>query len=223
MGNSKEQTNRTATEGGTRERLLEAAGEIFAEKGFRKATVREIVRKAGANLNAVNYHFGDKEGLYRAVFEHALHVCGHLDPETIRKLAGPAPEQRLRAHVAWHLRGLLSEQRPPWLARLRVREMTEPTGVLDLLVERHIRPHFLTLVGIVREIVGDGITEDRVRLCATSVAAQYLHYHHAKPVVTRLNPELKLDDAGIEALADHITQFSLAALENLLRDEEGSA
>ncbi|MGA9754367.1 MAG: TetR family transcriptional regulator, partial [Desulfobaccales bacterium] len=51
----------------TRQRLLEAAGEVFAKKGFRNTTIREICRRARANLAAVNYHFGDKERLYLAV------------------------------------------------------------------------------------------------------------------------------------------------------------
>ena len=55
----------------TRDKVLAQAGEVFAEKGFRKATVREIAARAGANLNAVNYYFGDKQGLYRAVIEAA--------------------------------------------------------------------------------------------------------------------------------------------------------
>ena len=55
----------------TRRRLLDAAGEVFAEKGFAKATVREICQKAEANIAAVNYHFGDKEKLYAAVLPTA--------------------------------------------------------------------------------------------------------------------------------------------------------
>ena len=51
----------------TQERLLEAAGQIFADVGYRAATVRQICQKAGANVAAVNYYFGDKEGLYLAV------------------------------------------------------------------------------------------------------------------------------------------------------------
>ena len=55
----------------TRRQLLEAAGEVFATAGFRNATVREICRRAGANLAAVNYHFGDKEALYAEVLRYA--------------------------------------------------------------------------------------------------------------------------------------------------------
>ena len=49
----------------TRARLLKAAEQLFAERGFRKVTVREICHAAKANVAAVNYHFGDKLGLYR--------------------------------------------------------------------------------------------------------------------------------------------------------------
>ena len=55
----------------TRRQLLEAAGAVFAEVGFRNATVREICRHAGANIAAVNYHFGDKETLYAEVLRYA--------------------------------------------------------------------------------------------------------------------------------------------------------
>ncbi len=54
----------------TKARLIEAAGEVFARRGFRSATVREICSRAGVHVGAVNYHFRDKEGLYTAVLDH---------------------------------------------------------------------------------------------------------------------------------------------------------
>src|SRR6516164_2523355 len=67
-----------------RQRLLEAAGEIFAAKGFEGATVRDICKRAGANIAAVNYYFRDKERLYIEAVKHA--AC--IEPEEVH-LAWP--------------------------------------------------------------------------------------------------------------------------------------
>jgi AcrR family transcriptional regulator len=67
----------------TRQRLLEAAGAVFAERGFRATTVREICHRARANLAAVNYHFGDKERLYGAVLQYALRYALQKYPPTL--------------------------------------------------------------------------------------------------------------------------------------------
>ena len=55
----------------TRERVLKAAAQLFADRGFKKVTVRDICKMARANVAAVNYHFGDKGGLYREVLQLA--------------------------------------------------------------------------------------------------------------------------------------------------------
>src|SRR5882724_7570525 len=81
----------------TEQRLLESAGEVFAEKGFRAATIRDIIQRAGANIAAVNYHFGDKERLYAAVFRYARKCCEEQFP--IGAAAGASPRERLHAYV----------------------------------------------------------------------------------------------------------------------------
>jgi TetR/AcrR family transcriptional regulator, regulator of cefoperazone and chloramphenicol sensitivity len=200
----------------TRQRLLEAAGEVFAEIGFRAATVRDICTKAGANVAAVNYHFGDKQGLYNAVFEYA-HACAMDQHPVPTAIAGSKPQERLQAFIGTFLRRILDDGRPAWHGKLMAREMVEQTGVLDILVGKGVRPQFEFLSATVRDLVGD-LPPDVLRRCGASVVSQCLFYFHARPVVTRLFPELRFDAAEITALTEHITAFSLAGLTAIARE-----
>src|SRR5688572_12328460 len=131
----------------TRERILEAAADVFAEKGFRDATVREIVARAEVNLAAVNYHFRDKGRLYAEVLERemrAVHAKHPIDD------AGAPAERRLRAFVAGFLRRVTD--RESRVGRLMAREMIDPTAALDRLAERVIRPIYGHLTRLIREV-----------------------------------------------------------------------
>ena len=202
----------------TRSRLLEAAGEVFAEMGFKNATIREISQRAGANIAAVNYHFRDKEGLYRALFDYAAQcalakypIGGGIDP------AAPA-EERLRAFVQTYLSRLLDEGRPAWHGKLMAREMVEPTGALDILAESFARPQYQRLSAILRELLGTGSSDETIRLCAASIVGQCLFYKQCRPMIDRLMPEQKYDEGAIARLAAHIAAFSLGAVQNLKGD-----
>src|SRR5262245_47439374 len=114
-----------------RQRLLDAAGEVFAKHGFRDATIREICQKANANIAAVHYHFGDKEELYAAVFSHARNCAvAHFD-EVVPRAA--RPEEQLRVLVRAVLMRFFDEGRPAWLGKLVAQEMIDPTHALDAL------------------------------------------------------------------------------------------
>ena len=199
----------------TKSRLLEAAGEVFAEVGFKSATVREICQKAGANIAAVNYHFRDKEGLYRAAIEFTAGcalakypIGGGVDA------AAPAPE-RLRVFIRTYLNRLLDEGRPAWHGKLISREMVEPTAALDHLAETFARPQYTRLRGIVGELLGPGASEELKRRCAASIVGQCLFYKLCRPMIQRLMPEQGYDGDSLDALACHIAEFSLAAIESL--------
>jgi AcrR family transcriptional regulator len=196
----------------TRERLLEAGGAVFSEAGFRAATVRDIVTRAGANLAAVNYHFGDKEQLYLAVLEHAHATALERYPPDLGTTPASSAEERLRAFVRSFLLRILDDGVPAWLGKLMAREMIEPTGALDGLVERVMRPLFTRLVGIVEELAGERADPARVRLCAPSVVGQCLFYRHAQECLRRLGPDALCGRERIEAIADHIAAFSLAGI-----------
>jgi AcrR family transcriptional regulator len=199
----------------TRRQLLEAAGGVFAEVGFRNATVREICRRAGANVAAVNYHFGDKETLYAEVLRYAHGKALEKYPPLLDVAADAPPEKKLRAFVHSLLLRIFDKGPTAWHGKLMSREMIEPTAALDSLVEERMRPMSNQLWQIVAEILDRPPNDERVRLCGMSVVSQCVFYHHCRPVVSRLFPEhLPHDAANIERLADHITKFSLAAMKS---------
>ncbi len=205
----------TLESGKTPHRLLEAAGSVFADRGFRGATVREICRKAGANVAAVNYHFRDKEDLYAAVLSYA-HRCALEKYPADGGLPGDAsPEERLRTFVRSFLARILDAGRPAWHGKLMAREMAEPTRAMDRLVEEAVRPNAERLAEIVRGLLGPRASRDAVRQCVFSIVGQCLYFHFARPVITRLHPDLKLDEPDRDRLADHIADFSLAALKGI--------
>ena len=200
----------------TRTQLLEAGGEVFAETGFRDATVREICRRAGANVAAVNYHFGDKEGLYSEVLRYAHIKAFEAHPLVPGAGPGTPPEKKLRAFVHSFLMRVFDKGSSSWHGKLMAREMIEPTAAMDALVEERIRPMAAVLWQIVAEILDRPVGDEQVRQCAFSIVSQCVFYHHCRPVIIRLNPrQLPMDGAGIERLAEHITQFSLAAMKHL--------
>ncbi|MDR3562438.1 MAG: CerR family C-terminal domain-containing protein [Negativicutes bacterium] len=204
----------------TRQRLLAAAGEVFARQGFRNATIREICRRARANLAAVNYHFGDKERLYLAVLVDAHTRAREKYPLFSGGSGEMPPALRLRAFIHDLLFSLLDEGMPAWYGKLMAREMIEPTTALDTLVENMLRPMAGKLGAIVRELLGAGVTDDQVRYCQLSIVSQCVHYRHARPVIQRLFPQQHYEPADIQALVDHITRFSLSALQGLARAED---
>jgi TetR/AcrR family transcriptional regulator, regulator of cefoperazone and chloramphenicol sensitivity len=195
----------------TKARLLEAAGEEFAEKGFDAARIRSICRKAGVNLAAVNYHFGDKEQLYRAALLEA-HRCGSkMLPASAFEEGTPA--EQLRRYI-WHFLGnvlALHAEADRWHYGLMIREMLQPTPALEFLVRESIRPRFERLLGIVRQVCPKA-EERRLHALAFSVIGQCLHYKMAAPVSKRLIGAEAYQALDLEFLTDHIANFCLAAL-----------
>ena len=130
------------------------------------------------------------------------------------------PALRLRTFIHDLLFSLFDEGMPAWHGKLMAREMIEPTTALDALVEIIIRPMAEKLSAIVRELLGAGATDEQVRRCQLSIIGQCLHYRNARPVIQRLFPQQQYEPEDIQALADHITRFSLSALQGLARGED---
>ena len=136
-------------------KLLEAAGQIFAEKGFEGATVREICRRAGVNIAAVNYYFRDKERLYIEAVKNA--ACGSLEDTPLPAWPpGTPPAVKLRDFIRVMVGRLMNHDKPAWHSRLMMRELTQPTPACAEWVEEYVRPHAKVLKDILAEVLPPG-------------------------------------------------------------------
>lgn len=207
----------------TRQRLLEAAGEVFADMGFHKATLRDICARAQANVAAVSYHFGDKEKLYSEVLRYA-HGCAIAKyPPSLGLAADALAEERLYAFVLSFLQRLMDEGRPAWHAKIMSREMAEPTGAMDSLVDEQIKPHFAYIRQVMTELLGRKADEQTLRLCCNSVVGQCLFYHFGQPVTRRLFPQKIFGMKDAPGIARHITQLTLSGISDLARGRKNGA
>lgn len=201
---------------GTKERILEAACKVFAEKGYRDATHTEICRLAGANAAAVNYYFASKESLYRAVFEHLTQKAERLYP-----LDGGLPptspaEKRLHAFICAHLRRMFDPELLGGLHRIRMAELFDPTGLLEVLLGRQLARAREHAQRILRELLGVDATQRDVEWCEMSIVAQCLI---GAPGPPGKGPRdiFGLEAEGVDRLAEHILRFSLAGVKAIRR------
>jgi AcrR family transcriptional regulator len=174
--------------------------------------VRQICEKAGANVAAVNYYYGDKEQLYRAVLRSVPDAHAVKYPSRSGLSAEAPAAEQLRAYVQSLLHRVFDAGRPGWHSKIIAREMVEPTRALDSLLEEVALPLHRELASIVRLLLGTTATDEDVRFCALSIMGQCVYYHHARTVLARIYPEQKYGAEDVARLADHISEFSLAAL-----------
>src|ERR1700726_2834007 len=200
----------------TRDKILNAAGEVFAEQGFEGATIRAITERAGVNVAAVNYHFRDKAELYTLV---VLDACSARAAwSDVIAEAPVSPEERLRSLIFHFLRYLLDPDRAAWKRRLMAREMANPTSALDELVEKNIRPlRNEFLLPTLRELTGGKLSPRQLSLISISVMGQCHYYLQGQPIIERLNPDFKIGRGEIAEIAEHIARFSLAGIAELTR------
>jgi TetR/AcrR family transcriptional regulator, regulator of cefoperazone and chloramphenicol sensitivity len=202
----------------TKEKLLAAASRVFAEKGFEKATVREICQTADvSNLAAVNYYFGDKERLYVEAVKRAHRTRIAEVPLPVWG-ADTKPEDKFRGLVLTMANRIIAESSQPWHEQLMMREFMQPTAAVAELVQEFFRPHFQILLSVISELVPQDTPEDERHRLAFSVIGQCLHYRVARPIVNLLVGPEETATLTPEHLAKHIAEFSLAALRNWKSD-----
>lgn len=194
----------------TKERLLEAAEELFAVKGFDGTSIEEITRRAKANRAAVSFHFGGKERLYiEAVkFAHRNCISGAPAPEWP---AGTPAAQRLRGFIHMFIARMIADLSPQ-SAQLMMREMVQPTAACVEVVREYIRPMADVLVGILDEMLPREVPHARRYLLGFSIVAQCLFFRTHRPVAALLMGEDEFNRLDLDTLTEHVTAVSLAAI-----------
>ncbi len=195
-----------------RNRILDAAGPVFAEKGYRAATVREICEKADMNVASVNYYFGDKENLYVETFKRAHPVSAeevchpHWPP-------GAPATAKLKDFILTLMKRIVGVKADSWQRRLMDRERFEPTPTCREMLEKFFRREYGVLMEILDELLPADTARHKRNQIAFSIVGQCVHYAAGHPVIKMLIPgdELK-EHYGPEELAEHILQVCLAAL-----------
>ncbi|MDD5268287.1 MAG: CerR family C-terminal domain-containing protein [Methylococcales bacterium] len=194
------------------DRLLQVAVEVFAECGFREATVREICSRANVNVASVNYYFRSKEALYAQALAFAFREANRLYPQDAAFDKSLPPEQRLALFIKNFLYKLLDDSQLGLHSKLIAHEIADPTKALDEIIETAIVPQFALLEEIIRQLLGSSPDNVTVQRCLLSIFGQCLMFKHSRSIIDRLYPELIADESAIQASAEHIAQFSLAAL-----------
>lgn len=191
-----------------RERLLHAALRLFAEKGFAKTSTREIALTAGANIASISYYFGDKAGLYRAVFTDPLL---HLNE-------GPALFDQLHFSLRESLQGLLVGFTEPLkqgdlaqhCMRLHFREMLEPTGVWDQQIDATLKPAHEALLRVLCRNLGLSAADDDLHRLAFSIVGLGIHLFVGHDLMQAIKPGLAGTPQAIDLYTGRLVDYALA-------------
>jgi AcrR family transcriptional regulator len=195
-----------------RDRLIEAARGLFAASGYEQTSVRDIVSRAGTNLNSINYYFGGKRQLYAAVLTSERQRADAQRSAPATHGTGGAPQQ-LRALVRRLVFVFLDAQ--SLLPRLAALEIVNPSPAFADVVPRLHEREQAELTDVIGRLLGDDARPELIRRCVRSVLSQCSYYMFMGPALARLEPAARFDELAITALADHITEFSLGAIRHL--------
>ena len=198
-------------EGSTRERLVGAAGQVFARDGFHKAGLREICSVAGnVNVASVKYYFGDKLGLYRAVMVSAMQDLGPKRPVPIE---GATPDETLSSWLRQFLEfSLVHRHNHPFVSHIMKHELREPTPLLDDIVREVIGPIHRELARILARVTGMPEQSVANRQLAALVLSLCANLETARPVLERLGAKIPSDAKSMDRFAAEITQFVLSGV-----------
>lgn len=208
----------------TRDAVFQAACEVFAERGYDRATGKEICRRAGTNTAAVNYYFGGIDRLYTTVVQEAHSHVLTLDGLSAAVADMADPKAKLRVILEQFVRGLTGPASASWVLRVLGREVVAPTPVFETLRETEVLPKSRILRATVAELTGLSEEDPAVaRGCLSVIAPCLMLLVVNRGTIERLFPSLRPTPDDTERLVDHMVRFSLAGLAAIGAETRGDA
>ncbi len=190
-----------------RNRLLDAALALFAEKGYAKTSTREIALAAQINIASISYYFGDKEGLYKAVFTDPRSNPS-VPPEQLDDAGQPlewAMGNLMRSFVEPLKQGHLIQQ----CMKLHFREMLEPTGVWQNEVECNIKPAHHALASALCRHLGLAQPDDEIHRLVLAISGLGVMLHIGADVILAMRPQLLASAAALDQYADRLVVYAM--------------
>ncbi len=204
----------------TRQRLLEAAREVFSEFGYNGASVRQIVSRAGTNVASVNYHFGGKDALYREVLASVTATMSDDMTTALEQLdTDQDPLSALHNFAKQRIEtGLKRRQFVP--PRLMGWELISPKLGVRAMLEGHIANADVQLKALLSPLFGPEIDDAR----RTLVARWFFSNTMPPPpvglaVAKLLGPEP--DEAELDRVSTRLADAAIAGLQALAASLDG--
>ncbi len=193
-----------------KERILYEACKIFAKKGYKKTTVAEICKSAKVNIASVNYYFQSKDNLYKESFKYAYNLAEKQSPILSILDLSASPEEKLYIFINTIIKRNYSEKNEKYLQMFFLHEASEPTGIVQNLVNNIKAKYRKVLFDILKEIIND-VNDENFPLIAYSIISQCL-FLRFNPIAKESMLKKYTSNDFIKILSEHIYKFSITAI-----------
>ena len=196
----------------TRNQIIKAAVSLFAEKGFERSSIRDIVTKARVNQASINYHFKGKDGLYSEILKMAFERLTENSGVDAEELKSLSREQALRRFVHHQLRPLLFQDEMSRYIRMFAWESAHPSKVFRKFIATNTTSYLSAAVEMVRRFLPAG-TPDRAALCAAlCLMGQCSVFVRNRDLFVQDPFRIAIDEHFVDELADLITKLAIGGL-----------
>jgi len=204
-----------------RNRLLDAALRLFADQSFAKTSIREIAQAAQVNVAAISYYFGDKEGLYRAVFDDPR-TNPNLDPADLNPAVLDLPGT-LHCLFSGFVAPLQAGEAAAQCMKLHFRELLEPTGMWQAEIEQRIKPAHAALVQALCRHLNIADADDDVHRLAFGISGLGIMLHVGVDVMQAIRPQVIASPSALDAYQARLVDYGLAMVEDEKRRRQGAS